>query len=100
MPAGMTPDPNMAMANPAMMKASLLNPVGGGSDSDKTDGSRPNRISGVKDERAQAGAPKASKHQRGHDKSPIEQALESFHKVKEKAADPLGDLSPDSGFNG
>ena len=100
MPAGMTPDPNMAMANPAMMKGSLLNPVGGGSDSDKTDGSRPNRISGVKDERAQSGAPKASKHQRGHDKSPIEQALESFHKVKEKAADPLGDLSPDSGFNG
>jgi hypothetical protein len=98
MPGGMTPDPNMAMANPGMVKS--LNPVGGGSDSDKTDGSRPNRISGVKDERANSGAPKATTHQRGHDKSPIEQALESFHKVKEKASDPLGDLSPDTGFNG
>jgi hypothetical protein len=96
-PQGMPPQ---AMQQQPMMKASLLNPVGGGSDSDKTDGSRPNRISGVKDERALSGAPIASKHQRGHEKSPIEQALESFHKVKEKASDPLGDLSPDSGFNG
>lgn len=100
-PQGMPPQamPQQPMQQP-MMKGTLLNPAGGGSDSDKTDGSRPNRISGVKDERANSGAPKATTHQRGHDKSPIEQALESFHKVKEKASDPLGDLSPDSGFNG
>ena len=95
---GMPPQQPMAMANPGMVKA--LNPAGGGSDSDKIDGSRPNRISGVKDDRAPSGAPKRDKHQRGHDKSPIEAALDSIQSAKEKASDPLGDKEPDTGLYG
>jgi hypothetical protein len=54
----------------------------------------------VKDDRAPSGAPQATSHQRGHDKTPIEQALESVRAAKEKASDPLGDKQPDSGLYG
>jgi hypothetical protein len=99
--------PGMAIANPAMMPQggapilrSDVDIGGGGSDSDKTDGSRPNRISGVKDTRTNTGSPKGTTHQRGHDKTPIEQALDSIHSAKESASDPLGDKNKDSGLYG
>lgn len=90
----------MAMANPAMAKSDLPHLGGGGSDSDKTDGSRPNRVAGVKDTRTAHGAPKGTTHQRGHDKSPIEQALESIQSAKESATDPMGNKEKDSGLYG
>jgi len=96
------------MANPAMMQQQGGMPLlrgepdigGGGSDSDKTDASRSNRVSGVKDKRTNTGSPKGTTHQRGHDKSPIEQALDSIQSAKESASDPLGDKGKDSGLYG
>ena len=97
MPQQPMPQQQGMMPQQPMMKG--LNPAGGGSDSDKTDGSRPNRISGVKDERALSGAPVSSKHQRGHDPTPIEQALNALQAAKETAASPLGDKKEsDSGL--
>lgn len=90
----------MAMANPAMAKSELPLLGGGGSDSDKTDGSRPNRVAGVKDTRTAHGAPKGTTHQRGPDKSPIEQALDSIQSAKESVKDPMGSKDKDSGLYG
>jgi len=92
----MPPQQGMATMNPQMMKA--FNAIGGGSDSDKVDGSRPNRIAGVKDVKTPSGAPKGKTQQRGHKKTPIEQALESIHSVKEKASDPLGEFPGENNF--
>ena len=56
----------MAQMNPQMAKYSM---TGGGFD--KVDGSRPNRIAGVKDVKTLSGAPKGKTQQRGHKKTPI-----------------------------
>ena len=105
MPGGMPG--GMAVANPAMMQQGVpmlrshdVPLSSGGSDSDKTDGSRPNRVPGVKDTRTPSGSPKGTSHQRGHDKTPIEQALDSIQSAKEAASDPLGDKEKDSGLYG
>ena len=53
----------------------------------------------MKDERALSGAPVSSKHQRGHDPTPIEQALNALQAAKETATSPLGNKKEsDSGL--
>ena len=60
--------------------------LGAGSDSEGT-GQRAS-VAGVDSSTAASGAPKPKKNQRGHKKSPIEQALDSVQEAQEVASDP------------